>query len=82
MVTEIYMDGELHERCALRYDDWRTITSLTYDEQTQQFAGTIVYDGGISPSCGNESFSCTYDNVVIDFTNPNSGAEAMRAQCP
>lgn len=72
-VTEFYMDGELNERCTLRYDDWKQTTSFSFDEESQEFAGTIVYDGGISAICGNESFSCSYDNVTVDFSDGMAG---------
>lgn len=76
------MDGELNERCTLGYDDWKQTMSLSFDEKSQEFAGTIVYDGGISASCGNESFSCSYDDVTVDFRDGMTGdVDVYKAHC-
>ena len=81
-VSEFFMDGELNERCTLSYNNWRQRTNFSFDQEANEITGTVVYDGGMSATCGDDSFSCTFDEVTLNFDDDEvSGLGVYEANC-
>ncbi len=82
IVSRFMMDGELSERCTLGFDDWKTASTIAFDQTTVAYTGTVELDGAISARCGNERFSCRYTNVSFDLEDTNDeGLDLYTSYC-
>lgn len=77
---QITLDGTVTtDTCNLTMDAFRQSMSFVSTNTTQEIA--ISVEGSISGGCGEETFTCSFDDTEIDLESPDAETENFDENC-
>lgn len=77
---QITLDGTVNtDTCTLTMDEFRQSMSFVNTNTTQELS--ISVGGSISGGCGEETFTCSFDDTEIDLESPDADTENFDENC-